>query len=77
MSEAYPDDRGAVMGLYSVFLGIGQILGSLVGGFAAEHAAIDGLLIATLVMMGIALLPLYQLRRFEYQLDGSAPPAPA
>lgn len=77
MSEAYPDDRGAVMGLYSVFLGIGQILGSIVGGFAAEHAAIDGLLIATLVMMGIALLPLYQLRRFEYQLDGSAPPAPA
>lgn len=74
MSEAYPDDRGAVMGLYSVFLAIGQILGSFVGGFAAERAAIDGLLLATLVMMGIALLPLYQLRQYEHQLDG-APPA--
>ncbi len=71
MSEAYPDDRGAVMGLYSVFLGIGQILGSLIGGFAAERAAIDGLLIATLVMMVVALLPLYYLRRYEHQLDGA------
>ena len=71
MSEAYPNDRGAVMGLYSVFLGIGQILGSLIGGFAAEHAAIDGLLVATLVMMGVALLPLYYLRRYEHQLDGT------
>ena len=70
MSEAYPDDRGAVMGLYSVFLGIGQILGSLIGGFAAERAAIDGLLVATLVMMGVALLPLYYLRRYEHRLDG-------
>ena len=36
MTEAYPDDRGAIMGLYSVFLGLGQIIGSLVGGEAAE-----------------------------------------
>ena len=77
MSEAYPEDRGAVMGLYSVFLGIGQILGSLIGGWAAEHAAIDGLLLATLVMMGVALLPLYQLRQFEHQLGALPPPAPA
>ena len=70
MSEAYPDDRGAVMGLYSVFLGVGQILGSLVGGWAAERAAIDGLLVATLVLMGIALLPLYQLRQYEFRLGG-------
>jgi MFS family permease len=74
MSEAYPDDRGAVMGLYSVFLAVGQILGSFIGGFAADRAAIDGLLVATLVMMGIALLPLYQLRQFEHQLHGAARP---
>lgn len=76
MSEAYPEDRGAVMGLYSVFLGVGQILGSLIGGWAAERAAIDGLLVATLVMMGIALLPLYQLRQYEFRLGGM-PPATA
>jgi len=75
VSEAYPDDRGAVMGLYSVFLAVGQIVGSFVGGFAAERAAIDGLLLATLVLMGIALLPLYQLRRYEHQF--AAGPAAA
>ena len=77
MSEAYPDDRGAVMGLYSVFLSVGQILGALVGGYAAEHAAIDGLLIATLLLMGIALLPLFQLRQFEHRFEPGAPAAPA
>lgn len=75
MSEAYPDDRGAVMGLYSVFLAIGQIVGSFVGGFAAERAAIDGLLFATLVMVGVALVPLYWLRQYEHQIDGSPRPA--
>src|SRR5436190_87027 len=32
MSERFPTDRGAIMGLYSVFLAIGQIVGSLIGG---------------------------------------------
>ena len=35
VTEAYPDDRGAIMGLYSVFLGLGQIGGSLIAGVAA------------------------------------------
>jgi predicted MFS family arabinose efflux permease len=71
MSEAYPDDRGAVMGLYSVFLAIGQIGGSFAGGFAAERAAIDGLLVATLVFMAIAVLPLYWLRRYEHHFGAA------
>ena len=28
ITESYPADRGAIMGLYSVFLGVGQILGA-------------------------------------------------
>ena len=69
MSEAYPDDRGAVMGLYSVFLGVGQIVGAFIGGFAADWAAIDGLLLATLVLMGVALLPLAHLRQYEHHFE--------
>ena len=38
-------DRGAIMGLYSVFLAVGQIVGSLLGGVAAELRGIDGLLV--------------------------------
>jgi MFS family permease len=70
MSEPYPFDRGAIMGLYSVFLAVGQIAGSLVGGAAADRAGIDGLLVATLGMLAIAALPLWRLRAVEHQLDG-------
>ncbi len=67
MSEPYPRDRGAIMGLYSVFLAVGQIIGSLVGGAAADARGIDGLLLATLVLLLVALLPLWRLRAFEHR----------
>ncbi len=38
ISERFPSDRGAIMGLYGVFLAIGQISGALIGGFAADLA---------------------------------------
>lgn len=66
VTEAYPADRGAIMGLYSVFLAIGQISGSLIGGVAAQGHGIDGILIATFVLLGIALVPLSRLRAYEH-----------
>jgi DHA1 family multidrug resistance protein-like MFS transporter len=69
MSERFPSDRGAIMGLYSVFLAIGQITGSLIGGFSAEVLGIDGMFIATLLLLGIAMVPLAQLRAQEHLLD--------
>jgi MFS family permease len=68
MSERFPADRGAIMGLYSVFLAVGQITGSLIGGFAADLRGIDGLLVATLALLLVALGPLAFLRRQEHQL---------
>ena len=70
ISERFPADRGAIMGLYSVFLAIGQIAGSLIGGFAAAWRGIDGMLIATFVLLGVALLPLARLRRQEHEIEG-------
>jgi MFS family permease len=67
MSEPYPRDRGAIMGLYSVFLAVGQIIGSLVGGVAADARGIDGLLLATFVLLAVALLPLWRLRAYEHR----------
>jgi len=75
VTEAYPDDRGAIMGLYSVFLGVGQIAGSLVGGASAQLFGLDGILGAALVLLTIALLPLAQLRRYEHYVGGPAAPA--
>ena len=55
---------------------------SILGGFAAQQAGLDGIFVVSFVMLGIALLPLSQLRRYEHRL-GEAPgsaargPAPA
>jgi MFS family permease len=69
ISERFPADRGAIMGLYSVFLAIGQIAGALIGGVAADMRGIDGMLIATAGLLGIALVPLSRLREQEHELD--------
>ncbi len=73
VTESFPADRGAIMGLYSVFLALGQIGGSIIGGIAAELRGIDGILVATIALLGIALLPLRALRRREHLVSGGAP----
>jgi MFS family permease len=71
ISERFPGDRGAIMGLYSVFLAIGQITGSLIGGLSAEWRGIDGLLLATFGLLAVALIPLSRLREQEHFIDGT------
>ena len=75
VSERFPADRGAIMGLYSVFLAIGQISGSLIGGASAGWLGMDGLLIATGSLLVLALLPLAHLRSAEHYVAGLASPA--
>jgi hypothetical protein len=58
------------MGLYSVFLAIGQIVGALASGWAADWLGIDGLLAASLVLLVVAILPLRQLRASEHLVGG-------
>jgi MFS family permease len=76
ISESHPSDRGAIMGLYSVFLGLGQIVGSVSSGTAADWLGIDGLLAASVVLLVIALLPLRWLRGSEHLVGTRAVPAP-
>jgi predicted MFS family arabinose efflux permease len=54
------------MGLYSVFLAVGQVIGSLTGGGAAEWMGVDGLLLVSAGLLVIALLPLRWLRGSEH-----------
>lgn len=77
VSEEHPEDRGAIMGLYSVFLAVGQIVGSLVGGWAAEGSGVDGLLASSGAMLVIALLPLRWLRASEHLVGVRREPATA
>ena len=73
MTEAYPDDRGAIMGLYSVFLGHGPDLRQRSSaGWRRSGRASTGSSSSSFVMLGIALLPLGQLRRYEH-LVGCGP----
>ncbi len=76
ISESHPSDRGAIMGLYSVFLGLGQIVGSVSSGTAADWLGIDGLLAASVVLLVIALVPLRWLRGSEHLVGTRAVPAP-
>jgi MFS family permease len=66
ISERFPADRGAIMGLYSVFLGVGQIVGALASGPAGDLAGIDGLLGASALLIVIAMLPIQRLRSSEH-----------
>jgi predicted MFS family arabinose efflux permease len=75
-TERFTQDRGSIMGLYSVFLGIGQLLGTAVGGYMAEWNGIDGLLFGSAIFTGIAGLSLLAIRRSEPQPASAAAPVP-
>ncbi len=48
--------RGAAMGIYSVLLSVGAIVGSLLAGLLGERYSIDGLLYGTILMAVAALV---------------------
>lgn len=52
VTENYAGDRGAIMGLYSVFLGVGQFIGASIGGPFADWDGADGIVLVT-ALLGI------------------------
>ena len=48
--------RGAAMGIYSVLLGVGAIIGSFIAAILGRRYAVDGLIYGTLAMAIVALL---------------------
>jgi MFS family permease len=67
VTESYTQERGSIMGLYSVFLGVGQLLGATSGGYFAERQGIDGLLLLSAIFGVITLISLVALRRMHPQ----------
>lgn len=59
------EHRGAVMGLYSVFLSAGQLIGSGAGGSFVEatHLGFNGLILGTFILAIIAFVTIWWLRR--------------
>jgi MFS family permease len=63
VTENYAADRGSIMGLYSVFLGIGQLIGTSLGGYFADWNGVDGLLLLSAILGGVTAVSLLALRR--------------
>jgi MFS family permease len=62
LSSDHATDRGLFMGLYSVVLGFGQLLGGWLGGPLADLWALDGIVLLTLGLAFVALCLTMRLR---------------
>ncbi len=71
ITEDHAADRGAIMGLYSVFFGIGQFLGTSIGGPFVDWRGADGLVLITALLGAFAAFMLLRLRSTE---NRHAPP---
>ncbi|MBI5032741.1 MAG: MFS transporter [Chloroflexi bacterium] len=61
ITEDHASDRGAIMGMYSVFLGIGQFLGATIGGPFVDQAGADGIVVVTALLGVVSLATLLRL----------------
>jgi MFS family permease len=69
ITEGHASDRGAIMGLYSVFLGLGQFLGTAIGGPFVDWLGADGMVLSTGLLGIFAAVLLLRLRTTEHSLD--------
>jgi MFS family permease len=68
ISETQKADRGAIMGLYSVFLGLGQFLGLSIGGLFVDYGGADGMAFCTGLLGVFAAFLVIRLRSTEIKL---------
>jgi len=65
VTEEAARDRGLLMGLYSIFLGLGQSIGNGLGGVFAHNFGFDGLIYLTALLAFVAFISLLWLNRQE------------
>jgi MFS family permease len=70
ISEEAAKDRGLLMGLYSIFLAIGQLVGNGLGGVFARNWGFDGLIYLTALLACVALVSLLVLFWVERERVG-------
>jgi MFS family permease len=69
ISETLPDKRGAVMGLYSVLLGVGQLVGTWLGGVATDLGGFYGLMIYSFILTAISASSVWYMRSHNHDID--------
>jgi MFS family permease len=72
IAEEFAEQRGAIMGLYSVLLGVGQALGGALGGIGADWRGADGLIAASILFTACAIVAVTGLARTERALGTQA-----
>jgi MFS family permease len=68
IAETQEGKRGAVMGLYSVVLAIGQLLGAFIGGLFVDWAGFFGLMIFSAILGILALISVWYMRSHRQDL---------
>jgi MFS family permease len=68
ISETMPGKRGAVMGLYSVLLGIGQLLGTLLGSIFVDAGGFYGLMLYSVILGFISLWSVLYMRSHKHDM---------
>ncbi len=63
LSEEEPGQRGAIMGLYSLLLGGGQLLGTWIGGVFADAAGFNGLVMFAAVLVALGFWSVHASQR--------------
>lgn len=63
LAEEHPVGRGAVMGLYSVFFGLGQLAGGALGGPFLAWRGAEGLIVLTAILTSVSLAAVLGLLR--------------
>lgn len=65
ITEDFQADRGAIMGLYSVILSIGGVVGGVAGGPFAQAWGLDGMIGLTVVLASASMATVLLLRRAD------------
>jgi len=68
LAEMKAGKGGAVMGLYSVILGVGQLLGATVGGFSVDLGGFTGLMIFSVILGLLSLGSVIYMRMHNHDL---------
>jgi MFS family permease len=76
LSQSFAHDRGLMMGLYSIILGLGQFLGNGLGALFAQALYFDGLALLTVLLAAVTMVSMGLLHlqvRDESLPSGEAP----
>jgi MFS family permease len=65
ITEDFQADRGVIMGLYSIFLSVGEVAGGVAGGPFAQAWGLDGMIFLTLILAGASMVTVLLLRRAD------------